>query len=138
MTTRASHSAEPSAVGHKPDSVAAPQRLLRALGFSWAGLKAAWAGEWAFRVDVVVFLAAAPLGFWVGQSGLERAAIIGSLFLVLIAELVNTAIEAVVDRIGPDRHVLSKKAKDVGSAVVLLALLNAGTIWLLILLPRFV
>ncbi|MFZ5876532.1 MAG: diacylglycerol kinase [Nitrospirota bacterium] len=118
--------------------MAAPQRLLRAFGFSWSGLKAAWAGEWAFRADVIVFLAAAPLALWIGQNGLERAALIGSLFLVLIAELVNTAVEAAVDRVGPDRHALSKKAKDVGSAVVLLALVNAGAIWLLILLPRFV
>jgi diacylglycerol kinase (ATP) len=124
-------------VGHKPAPVAAPQRLLRALGFSWAGLKAAWRSEWAFRVDVVVFLGGAPLALWVGQSGIERAALIGSLFLVLIAELVNTAVEAVVDRVGPDRHPLSKKAKDVGSALVLLALFNAGAIWALILFPRF-
>jgi diacylglycerol kinase (ATP) len=130
-------SAERSSVGHKPDPVVAPQRLLRALGFSWEGLKAAWAGEWAFRADVVVFLAAAPLGLWAGRTGVERALLIGSLFLVLIAELVNTAVEAVVDRVGPDRHPLSKKAKDVGSAVVLLALFNAGTIWALILFPRF-
>jgi diacylglycerol kinase (ATP) len=86
----------------------------------------------------VVFLVAAPLGLWLGSNGLERALLIGSLFLVLIAELVNTAIEAVVDRIGPDRHALSQKAKDVGSAVVLLALFNAGVIWALILSSRFV
>jgi diacylglycerol kinase (ATP) len=138
VTTRISHPAEQSTVGHKPDSVAAPQRLLRALGFSWEGLKAAWRSEWAFRVDVLVFLVAAPLGLWLGQNGIERAVLIGSLFLVLIAELVNTAVEAVVDRIGPDRHPLSQKAKDVGSAVVLLALVNAGVIWLLILLSRLV
>ncbi|HET8759740.1 MAG TPA: diacylglycerol kinase [Nitrospiria bacterium] len=124
-------------MGHKPDPVVAPQRLLRALGFSWEGLKAAWRSEWAFRADVAVFLVAAPLGLWAGRTGVERALLIGSLFLVLIAELVNTAIEAVVDRIGPDRHALSKKAKDVGSAVVLLALFNAGVIWAVILLPRF-
>jgi len=138
VTTRISHSTERSSVGHKPEPVASPQRLFRALGFSWAGLKAAWASEWAFRVDVVVFLVAAPLGLWLGSNGLERALLIGSLFLVLIAELVNTAIEAVVDRIGPDRHALSQKAKDVGSAVVLLALFNAGVIWALILSSRFV
>ncbi len=136
MSAQTSKSAERSSVGHKPDPVAAPQRLFRALGFSWSGLKAAWRSEWAFRVDVVVFLVAAPLGLWVGHTGIERAVLIGSLFLVLIAELVNTAIEAVVDRIGPDRHALSQKAKDVGSAVVLLALLNAGVIWFLILSSR--
>ena len=138
MSAQTSKSAERSSVGHKPDPVAAPQRLFRALGFSWAGLKAAWHSEWAFRVDVVVFLVAAPIGLWLGHNGLERAALNGSLFLVVIAELVNTAIEAVVDRIGPDRHALSQKAKDVGSAVVLLALFNAVVIWVLILSARFV
>ncbi len=136
MSAQISKSAERSSVGHKPEPVAALQRLLRALGFSWAGLKAAWATEWAFRVDVVVFLAAAPLGLWLGANGLERAVLIGSLFLVLIAELVNTAIEAAVDRIGPDRHALSQKAKDVGSAVVLVSLAHAGVVWLLIVSAR--
>lgn len=136
MTTRASHSDDPSSVGHKPDPVAAPQRLFRALGYSWAGLRAAWRSEWAFRADVVVFLVGAPIGLWLGHTGSERALLIGSLLLVLISELVNTAVEAVVDRIGPDRHALSKKAKDVGSAVVLLALLNAGVVWALILFSR--
>ncbi|MFZ5862889.1 MAG: diacylglycerol kinase [Nitrospirota bacterium] len=123
-------------MGHKPVPVPAPRRLLRALRFSWAGLAAAWRSEWAFRVDVIVFLVGAPAALWLGHTGLERAALIASLFLVLIAELVNTAIEAVVDRIGPDRHALSKKAKDVGSAVVFLALLNAGVVWVLILFSR--
>jgi diacylglycerol kinase (ATP) len=73
---------------------------------------------------------------WVGGNGVERAVLIGSLTLVVMAELINSGIEAVVDRIGPDRHELSKKAKDVGSAVVLVALLNAGIIWVLILTER--
>lgn len=129
--------ARQSALGHKPEPIGAVPRLIRALGFSVAGLKAAWRSEWAFRVDVVAFLLFAPLALWLGRSGVERALLVGSLFLVLIAELVNSGIEAVVDRIGPDRHELSKKAKDVGSAVVLVALANAGVVWVLILAARF-
>lgn len=127
---------EPSSLGYKPEPTGAVRRVIRALGFSLDGLKATWRSEWAFRVDVVVFLLFAPLALWMGRSGAERGLLIGSLFLVLIAELVNSGIEAVVDRVGPDRHELSKKAKDVGSAIVLVALLNAGAIWLLILTDR--
>jgi diacylglycerol kinase (ATP) len=124
---------QPLSLGYKPEPIGAVRRVIRALGFSIDGLKAAWQSEWAFRVDVLVFLVFAPLALWVGHSGVERALLVGSLFLVLIAELVNSGIEAVVDRIGPDRHELSKKAKDVGSAIVLIALLNAGAVWGLIL-----
>lgn len=132
-----SEQARQSALGHKPEPVGAVRRLIRALGFSVDGLKAAWHSEWAFRVDVAMFVVLAPLSLWLGRSGVERALLVGSLFLVLIAELVNSGIEAVVDRIGPDRHELSKKAKDVGSAVVLVALANAGVVWGLILAARF-
>jgi diacylglycerol kinase (ATP) len=100
-------------------------------------LKAAWVSEWAFRVDVVMFVVLAPLAVWVGGNGVERALLIGSLALVIMAELMNSGIEAVVDRIGPDRHEFSKKAKDIGSAIVLVALVNAGVVWLLILASRF-
>lgn len=136
--TRHSQHVERSTIGYKPEPTGAVRRLIRAFGFSIDGLKATWRTEWAFRVDVVVFFAFAPLALWLGRSGVERALLVGSLFLVLIAELVNSGIEAVVDRIGPDRHELSKKAKDVGSAVVLVALLNAGVVWLLILAERFI
>lgn len=128
--------AERSGLGYKPEPIGAAKRLIRALGFSINGLNATWRSEWAFRVDVVVFVAFAPLALWLGHTGVERALLVGSLFLVLMAELVNSGIEAVVDRIGPDRHEFSKKAKDVGSAVVLVALLNAGAVWLLILAER--
>ena len=94
---------------------------------------AAWRDEWAFRVEVVTFVLLAPLAVWAGRTGVERALLIGSLFLVLMAELVNSGIEATIDRIGPDHHPLSKKAKDVGSAAVLVALANAAAIWVLIL-----
>ncbi len=127
---------EQPTLGYKPEPVGAVRRVIRALGFSLDGLMATWRSEWAFRVDVLVFLVFAPLAAWLGRTGVERALLVGSLFLVLIAELVNSGIEAVVDRIGPDRHELSKKAKDVGSAIVLVALLNAGVLWLLILAER--
>jgi diacylglycerol kinase (ATP) len=127
---------QPSSLGYKPEPTGALRRLIRALGFSFDGLKATWRSEWAFRVDVAVFVLFAPLALWLGHGGVERALLVGSLFLVLIAELVNSGIEAVVDRFGPDRHEFSKKAKDVGSAIVLMALLNAGAVWLLILFER--
>jgi len=135
--TNPSQRIERHAIGYKPEPTGAFRRLIRALGFSVHGLKATWHSEWAFRVDVAMFAVCAPAALWLGQTGGERALLVGSLFLVLIAELVNSGIEAVVDRIGPDRHEFSKKAKDVGSAVVLIALLNAGAVWLLILTERF-
>jgi len=98
---------------------------------------AAWRDEWAFRVEVVTFVLLAPLAVWLGRTGAERGLLIGSLFLVLIAELVNSGIEATIDRIGPDHHPLSKKAKDVGSAAVLIALANAAAIWALVLGARY-
>lgn len=127
---------DPAPLGYKPEPIGVVRRLIRALGFSLDGLKAAWRSEWAFRVDVAMFLVFAPLAVWLGRTGVERALLIGSLFLVLVAELINSGIEAVVDRIGPDRHEFSKKAKDVGSAIVLIALLNAGTVWFLIFTGR--
>lgn len=109
-------------------------RLIKAFGYSLDGLTAAWRNEWAFRVEVVVFALMLPIGAWLGRTGVERALLLGSLFLVLVAELVNSAIEAVVDRIGPERHDLSKRAKDLGSAAVLVSLANAAAIWGVILL----
>ena len=109
-------------------------KLLKAAGYSLDGLTAAWRNEWAFRVEVVTFALMFPIGAWLGRTGVERALLLGSLFLVLLAELVNSAIEAVVDRIGPERHDLSKRAKDLGSAAVLVSLANAAAIWGVILL----
>ena len=77
-----------------------------------------------------------PLALWLGDSGLERALLIAVWLLVLMFELVNSAIEAVVDRIGPEQHTLSGRAKDIGSAVVLVALINAALVWSLVLLGR--
>ncbi len=109
------------------------QRLLRATGYSWAGLRAAWLGEPAFRLEVILLTPLVPVALWLGGSGLERAFLIGSLVLVLIVEMLNSAIEAVVDRVGSERHELSARAKDMGSAAVFIALVNVLAVWLLIL-----
>ncbi len=108
-------------------------RLLKATKYSLMGLKAAWETEAAFRQEVFLFIILAPLGMWLGESGLERAALVGALFIVLIAELLNSGLEAAIDRIGEDIHPLSKKAKDVGSAAVFIALVNVVVTWGLIL-----
>lgn len=109
------------------------RRLVHATGYSWAGLKAAWRNEEAFRQEALFCAALVPLALWLGEDAVERALLIGSLLLVVIVELLNSGIEAVVDRIGQERHELSGRAKDIGSAAVFIALLNAAMIWLLIL-----
>lgn len=113
------------------------ERLVRATGYSLAGLRAAWSGEAAFRQEAVLVAVLLPMGWWLGGNGLNRAVLIGSLFVVLVAELLNSGIEAAIDRFGPERHPLSKRAKDLGSAAVFIALLNVFIIWLLIAWDRF-
>jgi diacylglycerol kinase (ATP) len=108
-------------------------RILRAGAYSLAGLRAALSKEAAFRQEVMLFLLLAPLGAWLGRNGMERALLIGSLLLVLVVELLNSAVEATVDRIGMKRHKLSGRAKDMGSAAVTVAILLALTTWGLIL-----
>ncbi len=110
------------------------KRLVKATGYSLMGLKAAWGSEPAFRLEVILFVILAPIGVWLGQTGLERAVLVGSLFLVLIAELVNSGLEAAIDRVGEETHPLSKKAKDVGSAAVFVSLANVIGTWMLIIL----
>ena len=109
------------------------RRLVNATGYSWAGLRAAWRNEDAFRQEALLCAALVPVALWLGDSAVERALLIGSLLLVVIVELLNSGIEAVVDRIGQERHELSGRAKDIGSAAVFVALLNAAAVWLLIL-----
>jgi len=109
-------------------------RAWNATRYSLAGLAAAARHEAAFRELLLLFLVATPLALWLTRNGVERALLIGSLFIALITELLNAAIEATVDRISLDDHRLAKRAKDIGSAAVMLALLNAAVIWLLILL----
>lgn len=108
-------------------------RLINAFKFSLSGFRAAWASEAAFREEVLLFVILAPTGMWLGNTGLERAALVGSLLLVLMVELLNTGVETAIDRISTERHPLSKKAKDIGSAAVLVSLLNVMVTWLLIL-----
>jgi diacylglycerol kinase (ATP) len=112
------------------------RRLFKATRYSWAGLKAAWRNEAAFRQESSLCLCLLPIALWLGNNGVERALLIGSLLLVLIVELLNSGIEAVVDRIGLERHELSRLAKDTGSAAVFVTLLNAVLVWLVILFAR--
>lgn len=114
------------------------RRIIKATGYSWAGLRAAFKHEAAFRQELGLCLVLIPLGAWLGQTGVERALLIGSLLLVLIVELLNSALEAVVDRFGGDQHELSGRAKDIGSAAVFIALLAVIVAWGLVLLPTSV
>jgi diacylglycerol kinase (ATP) len=109
-------------------------RIIKAAGYSWAGFKAAFRHEAAFRQELGLCTILIPLGTWLGGSGVERALLISSLLLVLVVELVNSALEAVVDRFGGEHHLLSGRAKDLGSAAVFTALLNALVIWVLVLI----
>ncbi|NIQ13873.1 MAG: diacylglycerol kinase, partial [Candidatus Dadabacteria bacterium] len=102
--------------------------------YSWQGLKAAFKNEAAFRQEVYLSLVLIPLACWLGETGVERALLIGSLLLVMMIELINSGMEAVVDRFGGEHHELSGRAKDVGSAAVLIALINVMVIWCLVLL----
>lgn len=104
-------------------------RIIHAAGYSWAGLKAAYTGESAFRQETWLCILAAPLAFWLANTWEQAALLLGSLFVVIIVELLNSAIEAVVDRVSFDRHDLSKRAKDIASAAVLMALLLAAGVW---------
>ncbi len=112
-------------------------RVARAGGYSLAGLRAVIAGEAAFRQELALFIVLAPLGLWLGQDGIERALLVGSLMPVLIVELLNSAIETLVDRVGAEPHRLSGMAKDMGSAAVLLAMALVVVVWALVLGPRF-
>ena len=111
-------------------------RLWHATGFSLAGLRAGWQ-ETAFRTEALVAVVLVPLAFWLGRHWVEVALLAGSVVLVLVVELLNTAIESAVDRVGPEWHALSKRAKDMGSAAVLLMVLLTGAIWVAALYQRF-
>jgi diacylglycerol kinase (ATP) len=103
-------------------------RIWHATAYSLAGLRAGWS-EPAFRQEAIAAIVLVPAAFWVGTGWLERAVLIGTVVLVLVVELLNTGVEAAIDRIGPEWHVLSKRAKDMGSAAVLLSLLLCGGTW---------
>lgn len=113
-----------------------PRQIWQASAWSIKGLVAAFRLEPAFRLELYAALVLAPVALWLGRTGLERALLIGCLFAVLIVEMLNSAIEAVVDKASPERHELAGRAKDMASAAVMLALLNALACWLLILVPQ--
>lgn len=110
------------------------RRLVNAFGYSMDGFKAAYQHEDAFRQEVWLSLVLIPLAFYLEAEALHRILMVGSVLLVMIVELLNSAVEAVVDRVSIERHALAKRAKDIGSAAVLLALINLGVVWGLILL----
>ena len=122
-----------SSGSHAPRS---PFRAWQAFLWSMQGLRATWDVESSFRLEVYLFLALAPRGFWLGAGGVERAILIGSLMLVLVVEVLNSAVEAVVDRWGAEHNELAGRAKDMGSAAVFLSDMNVLICWGLILLPR--
>lgn len=110
-------------------------RIWHAAGYSLQGLRAGW-NETAFRQEAILSLLLTPAAFWLGRNGLEIALLLSTLALVLIVELLNTAVESAIDRIGPQWHDLSKRAKDMGSAAVLLSLLVCVMLWGTLLFGR--
>ncbi len=112
-------------------------RVWHATGYSLAGLRAGW-GETAFRQEAIAALVLVPAAFWLGQTWVETALLAASVVMVMVVELLNTAVETAIDRIGPEWHDLSKRAKDMGSAAVLLSLLVCAGIWAAALYHRLV
>jgi diacylglycerol kinase (ATP) len=119
--------AKESALGH----------IVNALIWSAAGVKTAWQNELAFRIESITIMIMLPVGVWLGRSAAERALLVASCLLILITELLNSAIESVVDRIGMERHELSGRAKDMGSAAAFFSMLTAAIVWGLIAFDRF-
>jgi diacylglycerol kinase (ATP) len=123
-----------SAGSHAPRS---PFRAWRAFIWSMQGLRATWDVESSFRLEVYLFVVLAPLALWLTPVGVERAILIGSMLVVLVIEVLNSAVEAVVDRAGKEHHELAGRAKDMGSAAVFLSDLNVLMCWGFVLLPRY-
>jgi diacylglycerol kinase (ATP) len=115
---------------HKPTGIT---RLLRAFGYSFQGFRHAWREEAAFRQEAGLALVIIPSGLYLGRSGVERALLVSPMLIILVVEILNSAVEAVVDRSGTERHPLAGMAKDMGSAAVMLSFVLLGTVWLLIL-----
>ncbi|MCG8378042.1 MAG: diacylglycerol kinase [Proteobacteria bacterium] len=109
-------------------------RIIKAAGYSWQGLKAAYAYEEAFRQEILLAIITIPLGFYLGSNGIEKALLISVILLILITELLNTGIEVITDRVGTDHHELSGRAKDIGSSAVCLSIINAILVWVLVLI----
>ena len=119
--------------GHLPRG---PRRIFKAAQWSFQGLRAAWLHESSFRLEVYLFAVLAPVAWWLGGNGVERALLIGSMLLVLGMELLNSAVEAVIERYGAEHHELAGRAKDMGSAAVFVLMMNVLLCWGLILGPR--
>ncbi len=113
------------------------RHIQNAVIYSWAGLKAAWDNEMAFRTESIVIALMMPIGIWIGETAVQWALLIGSSLLILITELLNSAVEKVVDRISTEHHILSKQAKDLGSAAAAVSMLAAVIVWGLIAYERF-
>ncbi len=109
----------------------------KAFIWSVAGIQTAWKNELAFRVETIIIVMMTPVGIWLGKTAAERALLIASALLILIIELLNSALEAVVDRIGLERHELSGRAKDMGSAAAFIAMMTAAIVWALMAYERF-
>ena len=122
------------AFGHLPRG---PRRILMATKWSLQGLRFAWLYESSFRLEVYLLAVLGPLGLWLGQTGIERVLLVGSGLLVLSIELLNSAIEAVIERYGAEHHELAGRAKDMGSAAVFVLMINVVMTWVLILGPRY-
>ena len=122
------------AFGHLPRG---PRRILLATKWSLQGLRFAWLYESSFRLEVYLLAVLGPLGLWLGQTAIERVLLVGSGLLVLSIELLNSAIEAVIERYGAEHHELAGRAKDMGSAAVFVVMLNVLLTWGLILAPRW-
>jgi diacylglycerol kinase (ATP) len=112
-------------------------RIVRATGFSMSGLGAAWRHEAAFRQECLLAAVLVPAAFWLGQDAVQIALLVGTCLLVLIVELLNSAVESVVDRVGTDHHRLSGRAKDMGSAAVFITLILTLFVWTIIAWQRF-
>ena len=121
----------------KPHTATGFQRVINATCYSTKGLRSAFANEAAFRQELMLTVILAPLGFWLGETAVERTLLVGSLLIVLITELLNSALENIVDRIGPEHNVLAGRAKDQGSAAVMTALALVLLVWSMILLPKW-
>jgi diacylglycerol kinase (ATP) len=113
------------------------KRLINAYGYSMQGFRACFLHEEAFRQEAIASVVVLPLALWLGDNGVERALLVGSWLIVPIVELLNSAVEANVDRVGLERHELSARAKDIASAAVFLSLVFAAVVWALVLLPRW-
>ncbi len=113
-----------------------PKQIFKAMTWSLKGMRAAWIYEASFRLEVYLSVILFPLGLWLGHGAVEKAMLCGSIILVLASELLNSAVEAVVDKVSPEFHELAGRAKDMGSAAVFLLMLNVGLCWTLVLWQR--